>query len=176
KGEGPDDLTELCLTLGSHMAVLAGKVENIEQARDNLQENLQSGKALAYFKQLLESQGGNSMVIDDSDLLPQATYVFDLPAPLDGTIEQMNANRIGTAAMMLGAGRQTTESVIDLAVGIVLHKKIGDQVQKGESLLTIYANEPSIQPVKDKLLSSIHVTTDPHKDIKRPDLIYETIK
>lgn len=176
KGEGPDDLTELCLTLGSHMAVLAGKVENIEQARDNLQENLQSGKALAYFKQLLESQGGNSMVIDEPDLLPQARYVFDLPAPLDGTIEQMNANRIGTAAMMLGAGRQTTESVIDLAVGIVLHKKIGDQVQKGESLLTIYANEPSIQPVKDKLLSSIHVTTDPHKDIKRPDLIYETIK
>ena len=123
KGNGPADLTELCITLGSQMVVLAGKAQNIEEARNMLRENLTNGKALAKFKQFLESQGGDSRVADNPELLPQAPYKTELPAKSSGKIEKMIADELGTAAMMLGAGRATKESEIDLSVGLVLHKK-----------------------------------------------------
>lgn len=176
KGKGPHDLTQLCLTLGSHMAVLAKKADNVEQARHRLEENLQSGKALAYFKRLIESQGGDGAVVDHPELLPQAPYTYELAAKQSGMIHHMNANQIGTAAMMLGAGRETTDAAIDLSVGIVLHKKIGDHIKKGESLLSIHANETSIQAVKDKLLTNIHMTPQQTKGIQKPSLIYDTIR
>lgn len=170
KGKGPDDLTELCLTLGSQMVVLAKQAETLDEARNKLEANLQNGKAFEKFKQFLESQGGDHSVADHPELLPQAEYKIDLPAREAGTVSEIIANEIGTAAMMLGAGRATKESEIDLGVGIVLHKKIGDAVEKGETLLTIHSNKEDIEDVKQLLYKNITIASS---EIKAPTLIYE---
>src|SRR5699024_9376343 len=151
QGKGPDDLTELCLALGSQMVVLGGKAETIEEAKKQLKANLFNGKAFEYFKRLLESQGGDPNVVDHPEQLPQAEYKVELPAKNSGTISNIIADDVGLAASMLGAGRTTKDSVIDLAVGLVLHKKVGDNVEEGESLLTIYSNRQNVEDVKDKL-------------------------
>ena len=172
QGKGPEDLTELCLTLGSQMVVLAKKAKNIDEARQLLQEALTNGKAFDKFKQFLESQGGNAEVADNPELLPQAKFKIDLPAKSAGKVAAIIADELGTAAMMLGAGRATKESEIDLSVGIVLHKKIGDSVTEGESLLTIHSNQENVDQVIEKLYESITITTE---HIEAPTLIYQSI-
>lgn len=151
QGNGPEDLHELCLTLGSHMVRLAGKADSTEQARKMLEEVIQNGKALEVFKLFLQSQGGDTSVIDDLSKLPTARYQIDVPAKESGYVSAITADEIGTAAMLLGAGRATKESKIDLAVGLVLHKKIGDPVEVGESLVTIHSNSEDIEAVKEKI-------------------------
>lgn len=172
KGEGPEDLTELCLTLGSQMVVLAKKANTLDEARKMLEENIANGKAFEQFKTFLKAQGGDSTVADNPKLLPQASHKLELPAKTSGTISTIVANDIGTAAMMLGAGRATKDSEIDLAVGLILNKKIGDSVQEGESLLTIHANNSNLDAVKEKLYQSITITTD---SVETPTLIYDVI-
>lgn len=172
QGKGPEDLTELCLTLGSQMVVLANKADSIEEARHKLKESLANGQALEQFKTFLESQGGNSDVVENPTLLPQATYKIDVLAEEDGRVMSMNANELGVAALMLGAGRATKESTIDLSVGIVLHKKVGDSVQAGESLLTIHTNREEIADVKQKIIENIHISTS---KVDIPILIHQTI-
>lgn len=172
KGNGPEDLTELCLSLGSQMVVLAGQAENMNEAKSRLQESIQTGKAIAKFKQFLTSQGGDSTVVDHPELLPQATYKIDLPVKTTGKIKSMKADDIGSAAMMLGAGRTTKEAQIDLSVGIVLHKKIGDDVQAGEPLLTIHSNDAYTEDVQNKLYESISIS---RQQVTVPDLIFDTI-
>lgn len=173
KGHGPKDLTELCLTLGSHMVVLAGKAKNKKAARILLEDSLRSGRALQYFKKLIKGQQGDPRVIANYTQFPQAKYKLDLLSKQTGYIHSIETESIGVAAMMLGAGRATIEAVIDLSVGIVLHKKIGDYVQQGERLLTIHTNSKAIDPIKEKLLHSIHIKTD--ETVRPPKLIYDTI-
>ncbi|MBO1003977.1 pyrimidine-nucleoside phosphorylase [Pseudogracilibacillus auburnensis] len=151
QGKGPEDLHELCLTLGSYMVRLAGKAETTEEAREMLEEVIINGKALKVFKLFLQSQGGDTSVIDDMTKLPTARYQIDVPAQEAGYVSQITADEIGTAAMILGAGRATKESEIDLAVGLVLHKKIGDQVEVGESIVTIHSNTEDVESVKEKI-------------------------
>ncbi|EMC0311996.1 pyrimidine-nucleoside phosphorylase [Staphylococcus pseudintermedius] len=158
KGEGPEDLTELVLTLGSQMVVLAQKAKDLDEARGMLQEVIDNGKALEKFKTFLSNQGGDASVVDDPSKLPTAQYQFELPAKRSGVVSEMIANEIGIASMMLGAGRQTKEDVIDLAVGLVLNKKVGDRVEEGESLLTIYANSEDVEQVKQKLYDNITIS------------------
>lgn len=158
KGEGPEDLTELCLTLGSHMVFLAGKAGSLDEARKMLEEVIKNGTALETFKVFLSSQGGDASVVDDPTRLPQAKYTFELEAKEAGYVSEIIADEVGTAAMLLGAGRATKESEIDLAVGLMLRKKIGDKVEKGESLLTIYSNFEDVNEVKEKLYENIKVT------------------
>jgi len=172
KGKGPDDLTEICLALGSQMVLLGKKANTLEEARLMLEENIANGKALDQFKTFIDAQGGNAQVADDPNILPEATYKIELPAKQSGNIKKMTANEIGTAAMMLGAGRATKDSVIDLSVGIVLHKKIGDTVKEGETILTIHANKESVQNVKDKLYQSIEISKE---EVEPISLISETI-
>lgn len=158
KGEGPEDLTELVLTLGSQMVVLAQKAKDLDEARGMLQEVIDNGKALEKFKTFLSNQGGDASVVDEPSKLPTAQYQFELPAKRSGVVSEMIANEIGIASMMLGAGRQTKEDVIDLAVGLVLNKKVGDRVEEGESLLTIYANSEDVEQVKQKLYDNITIS------------------
>lgn len=172
KGEGPEDLTELCLTLGSYMVLLAKKAESLTEARAMLQEVMTNGKALEAFKVFLESQGGDPSVVDDPSKLPQAKYVYELEAKEDGYVTNMVADEIGTAAMLLGAGRATKESEIDLAVGFVLNKKIGDEVKKGDSIVTIYSNFENVEEVKEKLYGNITISST---KVDAPTLIYEEI-
>ncbi len=172
KGKGPEDLQELCLTLGSYMVYLAEKASSLEEARELLENSIQEGKALETFKVFLEAQGGDASVVDDPSKLPQAKYQWELEAPEDGYVAEIVADEVGTAAMLLGAGRATKESTIDLSVGLVLRKKVGDAVKKGESLVTIYSNTENIEEVKQKLAKSIRISQIP---VAKPTLIYETI-
>ncbi|CDO01978.1 Pyrimidine-nucleoside phosphorylase [Oceanobacillus picturae] len=172
KGRGPEDLTELCLTLGSQMVVLANQAESMEEARSKLKESIANGKAFEQFKTFLASQGGDASVADYPENLPQAEYKIELPSLSAGTVSKIIADDIGTAAMMLGAGRATKDSEIDLAVGIVLHKKIGDSVKEGEALLTIHANQENVDEVRAKLYDSIVIATE---NVPAPTLVYDTV-
>ncbi|MCY6484758.1 pyrimidine-nucleoside phosphorylase [Clostridium aestuarii] len=152
KGEGPADLTELCLTLGSHMLVLAGKAKTAEEARTILEDIIKSGKGLAKLRELVEAQGGESAYVDDTSLFPTPSIIEPVLALKDGYIKEIKADDIGIAALVLGAGRETKESEIDLSVGIVLHKKIGDFVKKDEAIATIYANNAKKQKEAEKII------------------------
>ncbi|WP_053364009.1 pyrimidine-nucleoside phosphorylase [Bacillus sp. FJAT-27251] len=172
RGEGPEDLTELCLTLGSHMVFLAGKAGSQNEARELLEKAIKDGSALETFRVFLSSQGGDASVIDDPQKLPKAAHIIELEAREDGYVSEIVADEIGTAAMLLGAGRATKESEIDLAVGLVLQKKIGDKVTKGESLLSIHSNFEDVSEVKELLYSNIKISKE---KIKAPVLIHEEI-
>lgn len=171
RGEGPEDLTELVLTLGSQMVVLAKKAENLDEAREKLQEVIQNGKALEKFKVFLENQGGDGSVVDDVSKLPQAQHTFEVKAKKSGYVSNIVADEIGVASMLLGAGRATKDDIIDLAVGLVLNKKVGDKVEEGESLVTIYANQEDIKDVEEKILNNIDISDEQVK----PTLIHKVI-
>lgn len=160
KGRGPKDITDLVLTLGSQMVVLAGKADNLKTARKMLVEVINNGEALATFKKMIAAQGGNSAVVDNYKLLPQARYKIELPAKTTGYISKMVADDIGVAAMLLGGGRQSKEDKIDYAVGLELHKKVGDSVQRGDSILTIYSNNENVDNIKDILYNSIKISDE----------------
>ena len=170
-GQGPKDLTELVLTLGSQMVVLAERASTLEEARQLLNEAIENGSALDKFQTFLENQGGDASVVDSPELLPTAEYQIDYKAKSSGVVSELIANEIGVASMMLGAGRQTKEDDIDLSVGIVLNKKVGDNVNEGESLLTIHSNRENVDDVIKKLDESIEIKAQ----AKTPTLIHKII-
>lgn len=170
-GQGPEDLTELVLTLGSQMVVLAERASTLEEARQLLNEAIENGSALDKFKTFLENQGGDASIVDSPELLPTAEYQIDYKAKSSGVVSELIANEIGVASMMLGAGRQTKEDDIDLSVGIVLNKKVGDNVNEGESLLTIHSNRENVDDVIKKLDESIEIKAQ----AKTPTLIHKII-
>jgi pyrimidine-nucleoside phosphorylase len=171
QGHGPKDLEELCLALGSQMVFLAGKAASLEDAKTRLQEVIKNGQALAKFKEFLQNQGGNPEVVDHPELLPTAKYKIEVPAKKDGVVAEITADAIGTAAMLLGAGRATKESKIDLAVGLVLNKKVGDKVKNGESLVTIHANQEDVAEVKEKIYQNISIADK----AEAPRLIHQIV-
>lgn len=173
QGNGPEDLIEMCYVLGSQMVVLAKKADSVEEARVMLQEALTSGKALEKFKEMIQNQGGDIRVVEKPELLLTARYQVELPAKSAGLVSKIVANELGIAAMMLGAGRKTKEDAIDHAVGLKLHKKIGDSVQEGESLLTIYSNTEDLSQVVELLYQNIEISDSAKKPILVHDIITE---
>ncbi|WP_243521635.1 pyrimidine-nucleoside phosphorylase [Bacillus pseudomycoides] len=171
KGEGPEDLTELVLVLGSQMVVLGKKANTLEEAREMLIEVMKNGKAIEKFKEFLRNQGGDSSIVDHPEKLPQAKYVIDVPAKTSGVVSNIVADEIGIAAMLLGAGRATKEDEIDLAVGLMLRKKVGEVVKEGEPLVTIYANRENVEDVKAKIHENISVS----EKAETPKLIHTII-
>lgn len=137
KGRGPADLTEVCLQLAANMLVLAGK-GTPEECRAMAQAVIDDGSAFAKCKQMFAAQGGDVRVLEDYSLFPQPAASFELLAEQDGYIWSSDTEKIGNASVLLGAGRITKEDALDLSAGIVLHKKTGDAVKKGESLCTFY--------------------------------------
>lgn len=168
KGNGPEDVKELCLTLGSQMVYLSGKAQTLKEARTKVENVLANGKALEVFKAFIASQGGNPSIVDDPTLLPQAKFQVEIPATESGYVEKIIANEIGVAAMLLGAGRATKDSEIDLSVGIVLNKKVGDYVEKGEPLATIHSNRENINEIKERIYSNIFIS---NQKVEAPSLI-----
>ena len=140
KGHGPDDLTKLCLELGSHMLVLAKAAKNHEEGIEKLKTLIASGKAFEKFKELVDAQGGDVSMIEQPDLLPSTQFSQAYKSNSDGYISELNALDIGLASVKLGAGRETKDSVLDFGAGIVLKKKIGDYVKKDEVLAMLYSN------------------------------------
>ncbi|EOI01643.1 pyrimidine-nucleoside phosphorylase [Enterococcus moraviensis ATCC BAA-383] len=171
KGNGPKDLTELVLTLGSQMVVLAGKTNSLEEAKELLKGVINDGSALVKFKQFIKNQGGNPEWVDDPKLLPQARFEINVVSDSEGIVSEIVADAIGVAAMKLGAGRETKEDTIDLAVGLVLRKKVGDPVKKGESLVTIFANQEEVGDVIGMIKENIHIGSDAQES----KLIYREI-
>ncbi|MEZ5049452.1 MAG: pyrimidine-nucleoside phosphorylase [Saprospiraceae bacterium] len=140
-GEGPDDLTELCLTLGSQMLVLAERVDNLEKGRELLLESIKNGSAIQKFYELVESQGGNLEMVKHPEKLPSTTFSYDYRSSQSGYVQSIFAQEIGLAAVSLGAGRETKDSAIDFGAGIMLLAKPGDKVEKGDVLMRLYAND-----------------------------------
>lgn len=172
QGKGPADLQELCYVLGSQMVVLGGHAKTLAEARTQLEAVVADGSALEVLRAFITAQGGNAAVVDDLTLLPQAKFVTELAAKTSGYVAKLEADDIGTAAMLLGAGRATKESEIDLAVGLVLNKKVGDYVNAGESLVTIYANREDITDVEQKLYDHIILSDEA---VAAPKLIHSII-
>ncbi|PIC81701.1 pyrimidine-nucleoside phosphorylase [Sporosarcina sp. P18a] len=160
QGKGPADLTELCVVLGSKMLLAANKAETEEDARKQLQNVVENGDALRLFGELIKAQGGNEKIIENTNLLPQAQYQIEVPASKSGYVSMIDADEIGVAAMLLGAGRATKEDVIDLAVGIVLRKKIGDFVEVGETLAILHANTEQVDDSIKLLQTHMHITKE----------------
>ncbi|EAD1456274.1 pyrimidine-nucleoside phosphorylase [Listeria monocytogenes] len=158
KGQGPADLTELVLVLGSQMVVLAKQAETLDEARAKLIEVIENGAALEKFKTFLSNQGGDASIVDHPEKLPQAKYQIEVPAKTSGFVSQIVADEIGIAAMILGAGRATKEDEINLAVGLMLRKKVGDAVKEGESLVTIFADQEDVESVKAKIYENIQIS------------------
>lgn len=171
KGNGPKDLTELVLTLGSQMVVLAEQAESLDEARQMLVDAIKTGKALNKFKTFLSNQGGDDSIVHSPEKLPSAKYQVEFKAKKDGFITEIIANEIGVASMMLGAGRQTKEDDIDLGVGIVLNKKVGEHVEKGENILNIHTNTKKIDDILNKLDNSITIESKG----EAPTLIHKII-
>jgi len=171
QGNGPEDLTEMCYVLGSQMVVLAKKADSIDEARQMLSEALHSGKALSKFREMIVNQGGDASVIDEPSKILTAQYEVELPAKTSGVVTKLVANELGIAAMMLGAGRKTKEEDIDHAVGIKLHKKVGEAVSEGESLLTIYSNTEAI----DEVIALIEANIEIGDEGAEPPLIHDVI-
>ncbi|MNO20771.1 Pyrimidine-nucleoside phosphorylase [compost metagenome] len=163
QGKGPQDLQEVCLILASHMLVLGGKAETEEEARAILQQKLDHGEALDKLRKMVLAQGGEVAQIDDPSLLPEAELKIEVKSDRAGYVESIQAEEIGIAAMLLGAGRETKDSVIDLAAGVDLHKKIGDPVQVGEVLAVLHLNTPyekGLAEAKSKVLNAYGISDD----------------
>ena len=174
KGEMPEDVKEVVLELGAYMVKLAGKGEDIEENKAKLLENIVNGKGYEKFIQLVENQGGDSSYIKDTNLFPKANYIEKVYSQKDGYIQSMNAKEIGKIVCDLGAGRIRKEDSIDNAVGIVLNKKVSDKVEKGDTLVTIYANsKEKLEEAKKKLLEVIKIG---EQEIEKPKMILEIMK
>ena len=141
KGRGPSDLEALSIELAAWMVHLGGKAEGLDAARAKVRESLRSGAGLRKFQEVIALQGGDPRVCDDTALLPRARETVEVRATAEGRVTRIACRAVGHAAMLLGAGRETVDSRIDPAVGIVLHKKVGDPVVMGEPIATVHVNE-----------------------------------
>jgi len=140
RGQGPDDLRELCLELAGWMLHLGGVAKTVADGKQQSANLISSGKALEKFRQMIALQGGDPRVIDDAKRLPQARHSTYVKSARAGYLASMQCEQIGTACVILGGGRERKEDSVDSAVGIVLHKKVGDRVAAGEPLATIHYN------------------------------------
>lgn len=174
KGNGPKDLLELTLTLGSYMLVCGKKANNFEEGKALLLENINNGKGLEKLKEFVKAQGGDSSFVDNTDKFPKAKHIVSVKASESGVISKINAEAFGLIAMELGAGRETKESIIDLSVGIVLNKKRGDIVKEGDTLAYIHSNDESnIEKAKNDIIKNIVISSSLDKNIP---LIYDVVE
>jgi len=140
RGAGPEDLRELCLELSGWMLHLGAVTSSVSDGKKESKKLIASGKALEKFRQMIELQGGDARVIDEAKRLPQAHHTVQVKSAQAGFVASMQCEQIGTACVILGGGRERKEDSVDPAVGIVLHKKVGDRVDSGEPLATVYYN------------------------------------
>ncbi|MDF2487130.1 MAG: pdp [Herbinix sp.] len=173
RGDGPKDLFEVSITLASYMLVGAEIAKNVEEARMMLYKTIEDGSALNKLAEFISAQGGDNKPVYDTSLFQKASIAYELEAPEDGFVTYIHTDEVGMTSLVLGGGRETKESVIDLSVGIKIHKKLGDAVIKGETLATLYANDNNkLQEAKKRLLSAYVIgTTKPAK----PKYVYAVV-
>ncbi len=149
KGNGPEDLKEVCLALATQIVSLSKNIDK-KEATALCEDALSSGKAFLKFKEWIGAQGGNTLWADNPQLFPVSQNIFEIKAEADGYIGKMNAEKIGVCAVILGAGRETKDDTIDMSAGIVLQKKTGDKVKKGDTIATLYTNNKNSIPTAEK--------------------------
>jgi len=174
RGEGPQDLTELCLVLAGHMFVLGGKAVNFEEGRDLAWQILTSGKGLTKFEQFISAQGGDTNVLKNLNLLPLAENILLVKSSCAGYVLKIQTQSIGQAAMILGAGREKKEDTIDLGVGLLVKKKVGDKVEKNDVLAEIYFNEIQKAEEAKTIIEKAYTFSD--SPVEKPDLILDIIE
>lgn len=161
KGNAPEDLKDACMTLAAYMLLGAGRVQTIEEALELLEDTIRTGKALDKLAEFVEAQGGDKRYVYEPERFPTASLITGLKAWKDGYICSMNTEDIGLASLILGGGRETKESQIDLTVGIVFEKKIGDYVKKGDTIAVVHANqEDKMQAALLKLQHAIQISDE----------------
>ena len=161
QGGGPEDFREHCLHVSAHMLMLGKLAKNMDDGRAMAEKSIADGSALEKFRILIQAQGGDVSYVDDISKFPQAKFVEVVKAPRSGYISQIQARTVGEAAVTLGAGRAKKSDPVDHAVGFVIHKKVGDRVEKGEALFTVYANDESkLVDVREVVLAAHSYSDD----------------
>jgi len=175
KDQGPLDLREICLTLGANMLLIAEKVNSFKKGYELLEDKLKTGEAFDKFKEIVEKQGGDLSYIENTDKFKKSQNRWELKSQKNGYLVQLKAINIGLAAMLVGAGRTTKSDEILNEVGVILHKKYGNRISKGDKIATLHYNKKddnfteAVQKLKDSYLIE-------NKAIKPKDLIYKIIK
>lgn len=161
KGKGPDDLLEVSITLASYMLLGAGRVKTASEGKELLIETIKNKTALDKMAQFIHAQGGDSEFVYNPELLKLASIKYDIKSPSDGYASEIRTDEVGMASLLLGGGRATKDSKIDLSVGIIIHKKLGDKVSKNEPLATLYANDDAkIKEAKKRLINAYTISKD----------------
>ena len=171
-GEGPEDFTELCYEEGETMLLMAKAASSREEARKMLHQVIEDKSALHVFKKMVEAQGGDGSYISDPSQFKMADEIIEVLSQEEGYIEDLDALTLGLVSMKLGGGRATVDDEIDHSVGLVLHKKIGDFVKRGESLLSVHTNTGLSDALREEILSAYHLTSQP---VKKPNIVEETL-
>ncbi len=174
KGEGPADLIDLCLTLGSILMTITGMCKDEKEAHDLLKKTIDSGSAFAKFKEFVAAQGGNVKHIEDTSLLPKAEYEVDVLTDQNGYVDSIQCSEIGMASLISGAGRETKNAPVDLGAGIIVYKKAGDQVKSGDTLAKIYSSDKvKLQAAAQRAAAAYTVKDTPPEKLP---LIYSILK
>jgi len=172
-GGGPQDFREHCLVVAGHMLALGGKAAHEKEGREMARQAIDSGSAWEKFRVLVRAQGGDVEAVDDPDRLPAAPIQVDVPAPRGGYLRQIHARMVGETAVLLGGGRMKKGDPIDHAVGVMVYKKVGEQVQEGETLFTIHARrEGDVDLARERLLEAVQWSDAPVDPLP---LFYEVI-
>ncbi|NMC79615.1 MAG: thymidine phosphorylase [Chloroflexi bacterium] len=173
QARGPRDFLEHCLVVASYMLLLGKKAKNLQEARRMLEEVLRQGKAWASFRNLVIAQGGDVSYIDEPNKLPKASLIEVVPSPVSSYLQVLNAREVGETAVDLGAGRARKGDPIDHAVGIVVHRKVGAWVEKGEPLFTIHAEDAEkLKSARERLLAAHQWSQEPCPALP---LFYDTV-
>ena len=174
KGRGPEDFVELVMTLGTQMLIAGGKTNSEAEARKMLQETIDSGSALEKLAQFVEAQGGDAAAVYNTNLLPRASIIEPVFIQESGYISHIECDEVGVCSLILGGGRETKDSEIDLAVGIVLTRKVGEYVERGDIIAYIHGNDhEKIRAAKKRFLEAYTISVEKPK---RPEIVKEIIK
>jgi pyrimidine-nucleoside phosphorylase len=174
KGGGPADLRELCVELAAWMLYLADRAPSVDRGRQVAAEHIRDQSALEKFREIITQQGGDPNVIDDTGRLPQAHHQSPVLSPAGGFVEAIQCEQVGVASLVLGGGREKKEDVIDPAVGLVLHKKVGDPVRAGEPLCTLHYNSDARLANARNLIEQAYRIAEKPPAVRRP-LVHRVI-
>lgn len=173
KGNGPKDFVMLCETLGAYMLVLSKTVNSFDEGIQKIRGAIKSGDALDKLRVFIENQGGDKRIVDDYSLLPKASKIVEIKASKSGFISKIEAEEVGVSAMILGAGRETKEDELDLSAGIVLNKKVGDYVDKDDTLAFMHFNkEEKLQQAKERLIDAYEIVEE---KVEHKRLVYGVV-
>lgn len=164
KGNGPKDLLDVAVTLGSYMVYGAGKASSPQIAQDMLLQTIEDGSALKKMAEFVEAQGGDPSYVFDTEKFEKAKIIEPVASPSEGYVNSILTDEVGMTSLILGGGRETKESTIDLSVGMKINKKIGDHVDKGEPLAILYANDPEkLKAARERFINAYSIGQKPDK-------------